>query len=123
MSVGGVRWRSYDTECSWCGAVYRGTSSQKFCEDCVHGDQKQKMRERQNIALYGVDHSMHEAMYFEQDGKCMICNDREATAIDHCHKTNRVRGLLCLGCNTLLGFMETQGRLEAALTYQSEGVY
>lgn len=83
----------------------------------------QNSRNRQNIRLYGVDAQMFDAMYFEQDGKCLICNEREATCIDHCHETNRVRGLLCLGCNTLLGFIETPGRLEAALEYKAEGVY
>jgi hypothetical protein len=63
---------------------------------------------------------MWDAMYFEQDGKCLICKEREAVAIDHCHTTGKVRGLLCLGCNTFLGHIESEGRLAAALEYLEE---
>ena len=42
---------------------------------------------------------MYDAMYFDQDGTCLICEEKEATDIDHCHKTGQVRGLLCRGCN------------------------
>lgn len=95
-----------------------------FCTTCVPvGDGAEGMRTRSLIYNYGVDKFMWGAMYFEQDGKCLICDEREAKVVDHCHETNRVRGLLCLGCNTLLGFVEIPGRLEAALAYKSEGVY
>jgi len=112
-------------KCEHCRCEYSHTAaSQKFCRDCVPGDDpKERMKQRAAINLYGVDQQMWDAMYFEQDGKCLICEEREATCIDHCHETGRVRGLLCLGCNTLLGFIETPGRLEAALQYKSEGVY
>jgi len=26
--------------------------------------------------------------------------------VDHCHKTNKIRGLLCLPCNVSLGYLE-----------------
>lgn len=123
VGVGGVRMRSYATDCDQCGVPYMGSSSQKFCTDCVDGDAKTKMKQRSAIGMYGVDRQMYAAMYFEQDGKCLICEEREAACIDHCHETGRVRGLLCLGCNTLLGFIETPGRLGAALAYKAEGVY
>lgn len=107
--------------CKQCTVTFKPASgSQVFCEDCVRRGVKDGLRDRQNIYLYGVDRQMYEAMYFEQDGACAICHEREAICIDHCHETGEARGLLCLGCNTLLGFVETPGRLEAALTYKSE---
>lgn len=110
--------------CKHCTTPFEArTASAKYCERCVPKDRKGGMRHRQNIALYGVDKFMYDAMYFEQDGACLICKKREATCVDHCHKTGRVRGLLCLGCNTLLGFIETEGRLDAALDYAAEGIY
>ena len=38
---------------------------------------------------------------------CMICGTKEEETklfIDHCHKSGKVRGALCRGCNSLLGF-------------------
>jgi hypothetical protein len=53
-------------------------------------------------------------MLKQQENKCAICNEEEtrksrtdgkicALAIDHCHNTGKIRGLLCHGCNTGLG--------------------
>lgn len=47
--------------------------------------------------------------YERQRGACAICeikidlNGGKHIHIDHCHKTNRFRGILCIGCNTSLG--------------------
>jgi SH3-like domain-containing protein len=46
-------------------------------------------------------------LYAEQEGKCRICKRWfEAMHLDHCHKTLKIRGLLCVGCNTKLGWFE-----------------
>lgn len=45
-------------------------------------------------------------MYAAQDGRCALCRESEANrrlAVDHDHKTGRVRALLCSRCNTALG--------------------
>ena len=36
-------------------------------------------------------------------GCCQICTSQKRLVIDHCHKTNQLRGLLCDQCNNLLG--------------------
>lgn len=39
-------------------------------------------------------------------------------AVDHCHRTNKVRGLLCTKCNLGLGyFADTEELLQQAVTY------
>jgi hypothetical protein len=57
-------------------------------------------------------------MYFDQEGKCgvSVCGS-EATVIDHCHRTGRVRGLLCVTCNVQLSWIENTAWLESATTY------
>ena len=41
-------------------------------------------------------------MIEEQGGTCAVCSG-EAKHVDHDHKTNRVRGVLCFNCNQALG--------------------
>lgn len=36
-------------------------------------------------------------------GSCEICGSTNRLSIDHCHKANYIRGLLCDNCNNLLG--------------------
>ena len=71
-------------------------------------------------------------MWVEQDGCCRICkgwykgktNGGEECltfAIDHCHTTNRIRGLLCRNCNTGLGhFRDDTATLQEAINYLRE---
>ena len=61
-------------------------------------------------------------MYKEQGGKCNIegCEKTshnrwwdqgklDGLVVDHCHKTGRVRGLICTPHNTLIGWIEKLG--------------
>jgi hypothetical protein len=44
-------------------------------------------------------------MQKKQHNKCGVCK-KDITnnyTIDHCHKSNKIRGLLCRQCNTVLG--------------------
>ena len=61
---------------------------------------------------YGFAKSDYEAMLLEQQNQCKICGKlgnpskaREKLFVDHCHKTKKVRGLLCRGCNSAIGHM------------------
>ncbi|MFJ2293181.1 endonuclease VII domain-containing protein [Streptomyces sp. NPDC087894] len=38
-----------------------------------------------------------------QKSVCCICLTAPAEHVDHCHKTGRVRGVLCFSCNAALG--------------------
>lgn len=50
---------------------------------------------------------------------CVICgNDGPNLAVDHCHETNVVRGILCMNCNQGLGkFKDDPELLEFARIY------
>lgn len=62
----------------------------------------------------GITLDDYQRMLEKQNNKCAICNEQETRknphsdgvlrlCIDHCHKTGKVRGLLCHSCNTALG--------------------
>lgn len=49
-------------------------------------------------------------MMAQQKGLCAICQHgpiRRSLSVDHDHRTNKVRGLLCFRCNVTLGIYET----------------
>ncbi|MFE2997971.1 endonuclease VII domain-containing protein [Nocardia sp. NPDC059246] len=53
---------------------------------------------------YGLTPDEYWELYEAQEGCCYICGrfrakDRKKLSVDHCHKTGRVRGLLCQQCN------------------------
>lgn len=54
---------------------------------------------------YGIGAEDYEALVAEQCGRCAVCGRRpeKRLFVDHNHQTKRVRGLLCLQCNAMLG--------------------
>jgi hypothetical protein len=73
---------------------------------------KAKRRRNKIFAKYKITMAEYEAMSRKQFGKCAICfaltKDVRygVLCVDHCHKTGKVRGLLCVECNTGLGRFE-----------------
>jgi len=59
---------------------------------------------------YGITVEDYETMLINQNKVCKICNkpckSGKSLAVDHCHETGKVRGLLCAKCNTNLGRIE-----------------
>lgn len=85
-------------------------------------------RARRLMSQYGITVEQYDAMEAEQGGVCKICQRSESRygahgrvkrlAVDHCHETGEVRGLLCQDCNTALGlFDDDPERLRIALAY------
>lgn len=71
---------------------------------------------------YGISQAEYEALLSSQNGKCGICftgtPTRGTFAVDHCHDTGRIRGLLCSTCNSGIGLLKDKLEiLEAAVAY------
>lgn len=67
-----------------------------------------KRVEYARLKKFGMIPELYEEMLNKQNNKCGICGTdkpggRGQWHIDHCHKTNKIRGLLCQKCNMALG--------------------
>ena len=68
---------------------------------------------------YGIEESIYLKILNDQEKKCAICKMKVKNFhIDHDHKTNKVRGLLCGNCNKALGlFKENTNTMNNAIIY------
>jgi hypothetical protein len=94
---------------------------------------KSKAREHQLRYKFGITLEEYNQINQSQGGVCAICegvnttrtkgttsgkNIKMSLAVDHNHKTGKVRGLLCSNCNTSLGsFKDNPALLRKAISY------
>jgi hypothetical protein len=80
-----------------------------------------KCRASQKKYRYGLTLDQVGAMLAGQGGACGICRtpiDERTLKVDHCHKTDVVRGLLCFHCNIGIGNLrDDPERLRKAAAY------
>lgn len=90
----------------------------------------QVSRRARLLITYGLTIEDYDNLLTDQGGMCKICAQPETTlikgvvirlAVDHCHKTGKIRGLLCSGCNTALGgFNDNIDIMNKAIDYLKE---
>jgi hypothetical protein len=83
--------------------------------------------------VYGVTNDELEQMLIAQDGRCALCprdiafdHPRRSRRpnVDHDHSTGKIRGLLCLPCNTGIGLLQdSPSLLEKAAAYLRKHAY
>jgi len=85
---------------------------------------QEKCRATYLTRKYDITLAEYEEMHEAQEGVCAICFEPETgkmLAVDHCHTTGAIRGLLCSHCNTALGkFRDDPARLQSAINYLQE---
>ena len=105
-----------------------------LCKKCSSevGEQRRRIRNEKGLHGYerlkyrcnklGVTVDWYERKSKEQEGVCALCGKNEShpvkkggdavrsLAIDHDHGTGKVRGLLCMRCNTALYQLELNGK-------------
>lgn len=92
----------------------------EYCKDCRNIKMVSKrfnITEKQLVDLQN-----------KQELKCAICQEHKSTfkkglSVDHCHKTGKIRGMLCSNCNNGLGrFHDSIEKMEKAIKYLKENI-
>lgn len=108
--------------CTRCGATKdtagfsRSTMSPDgltaYCRDC--------QADTHRLRTFKIDSSQYKSMWDAQGGVCAVCKGSSVKrlAIDHCHQTGKIRGLLCTACNVGIGNLgDCPQLLRAAIEY------
>jgi hypothetical protein len=93
-------------------------SHRSECKLCHNIQDKNNARKRK----YGISNNEFLSLKSKQNGNCAICFNKLKPGIyshlDHCHKTGKIRGILCNTCNRGLGYLQdSQDNLKSALKY------
>lgn len=97
----------------------------KSCKNIYTQANKGKQYFRYLKNTYDLSEEEYNTKLKEQKYKCAICKTNENTHsvnnrfyVDHCHLTNKVRGLLCHNCNIALGgFKDSVVNMKNAILY------
>jgi hypothetical protein len=130
-------------QCKTCGiwkalskfppcSAHKGSGTKAHCRPCyslLRRQQRQKYRDKEREydrkrsfeVNYGITIEEYESRLERQNGVCLICSSPPTTkrlAVDHCHVTGEIRGLLCSKCNTALGlFNDSPELMKIAIEY------
>lgn len=138
------------SECSNRGAINRARINpeiarertrkwrEKNREKDIAGSKRWRLanpdKDKENRLQYsfGISLDQYKKMSLRQDNRCAICGQAEDRfshcnskklkylAVDHCHETKKIRGLLCAKCNHGLGnFKDSVLLLGRAMEYLS----
>lgn len=99
---------TWDGLYSWCTPCKRSYQNERWA---ANEDLRAASKFRAVLLRYGIDQKRWQQMWDLFEGRCHLCMDYFGPDpgninVDHCHRTGRVRGLLCRPCNVELGFVE-----------------
>jgi hypothetical protein len=118
-------------DCKDCSSSYtKQLTASGYKKGVYKRARVRKSQWAENFAKCKATKHEYEELLKVQNGVCAICGRTETArgqngelkrlAVDHCHKTGKVRGLLCFNCNAALGkFKDSPVLLAKAITYLS----
>jgi hypothetical protein len=148
--MGGMRGdiAKFGDPCKGCGialdplnTLWAGRWLNRFCKSCINEKHRIERaesktnpvlkRKYQNYDLkknYGISIDDYDKLLELQNGQCVICGKTGSSvrslAVDHNHKTGKIRGLLCIKCNVWVGDLEKNpeifGKIKSYLQKHNE---
>lgn len=115
-------------QCRFCGQPMASSRIARLpyytCRDCYneqqrmwHHNKRSNRWARGTARTYNLDYNEVHSL-IETKKQCEACGSTERLNIDHCHKTNKVRGMLCNSCNMALGQLgDSLERIERLYIY------
>jgi len=110
--------------CKKCQKISTNKNHKKYPEKRLLNAKKMNLKSKFGLSLDDLD-----KLIKKYENLCAICRKPETTydaktkiikrlTIDHCHKTNEIRGLLCNKCNFGIGyFNDSIEILKSAIQY------
>jgi hypothetical protein len=116
-----------DKKCKTCGEhkpfdeyqkdITKKDGFRPYCKACTSVRRKELLsketiRQRNLEKNFGKGAlEVYDSLFQNQKGVCAICGSPENgrykhLSVDHCHETNKIRGLLCNNCNRGLGLLK-----------------
>lgn len=103
-------------DCKYCVIEY-GKKYREKHKDRIKLKKRKYQKEKPQIKYnwylqkqYGISLKEYEEIFKLQDNSCAICKSKKVKNkqhkylhLDHCHKTGKIRGILCSRCNVGLG--------------------
>lgn len=89
-----------------CKDCRRIEANEKYASDPEFRTKQLARSYRHQLSVYGITENEYRQLLEYQNGRCAICEKvitGRQVHVDHDHRTNKVRGILCAGCNTSLG--------------------
>jgi hypothetical protein len=120
------RERPKEVECLRCHQMFLRkdfpSPKERHCTVCLPLQKQERNARRVSRSANAA--AIIAKMRADQENKCKICGipeekaPRGRLAVDHCHETGQLRGLLCNNCNVGLGqFKDNPNLLTAAIEY------
>jgi hypothetical protein len=125
------------SECKKCRKKYQEIYKIEHSEKRKETNKKYKDKNKEKIKKYRSEYNLlhrdkrtyglkiddYNLILKKQNNKCSICGKElkkgsGGRALDHCHITGKIRGILCMKCNTSLGLVEENiNILQSMITY------
>ncbi len=103
-----------DYDCKQCCKAYYAEKLKKNNKE-YYSKNREFYRNQRFVRQFGISLDEYNELLRKQNNVCSICQCKEIRidkrtnriselAVDHDHKTGRIRGLLCYKCNSVLGY-------------------